>query len=576
MKVFKLKQFTSSIVLKSILFLIVMMVLIVSFSTYLYTKRQTEDSLLWSYNSNETQLQQLASTADIEMEQFTKRLSLLTKVTEIQNMDPIVSAGYLKSYNVSTLFSSGETISLYDRTNTLICDNSMVGSSVVTYPIDLTKISPVRASQTPWYRDEDNAPKKAFGSAVIDRAHGDGSLIASFSMRSRLWKYFSDHKVGNKGFIVAISGSGEILYHPDLKTWLNGPHKISELGLEDFDPKSFETTGPYFQQLHDKNIYLLNYNYNPTYDLGLIALQPKSELDAMAAYVRNVSIIMLSIAIFAILLVAFWLLRTLAHPLNRLIEHITQITNGNIDIEQIHVGKRHDEIGQLSKSFNQMHSTIQRQIRELDNHRKMLEQEVFERTQELELANKKLDLISRTDELTQLPNRRDMNETIENEVGRSARTHKPFCFIFIDIDHFKNVNDTYGHAAGDMILKSVSTTVRNLLRKYDVLSRYGGEEFLTLLPETDLEGAAVVAERFRKQIENTTIRYAEFDIKVTITLGVSLYDPKLGADKSIQQADKALYEGKESGRNKVVIWDPKRTSPEEYKQAAMDDAEARR
>jgi len=575
MRVHKLKRFTSSIVLKSILLLIVAMVFIVSVSAYLYTKRQTEDSLFWNFNSNQTQLLQLASTTNIEMEQFTKRLSLLTKVTEIQGMDPIVSAGYLKSYNVSTLFSSGETVSLYDRSGTLICDNAMVGSSNTTYPIDKAKISPVRASQTPWYRDVDNTPKKAFGIAVIDRAHGDGALIASFALRSRLWKYFSDYKVGNKGYIVAISGSGEILYHPDLKAWLENTHKISELGL-DFDPKSFETKDPQFQKLNDGTTYLINYNYNSIYDLGLIALQPKSELDAMAAYVRNVSAIMLSFAIFAILLVAFWMIMMLARPLSRLIEHITQITNGNMDIEEIHVGKRHDEIGQLSKAFNQMHSTIQRQIRELNNHRKMLEQEVYERTQELEEANKKLDLISRTDELTQLPNRRDMNETIENEVGRSARTHKPFCFIFIDIDHFKNVNDTYGHQAGDMILKSVSCTVRNLLRKYDVLSRYGGEEFLTLLPETDLEGAAVVAERFRKQIENTTIRYAEFDIKVTITLGVSLYDPKLGADRSIQLADKALYEGKESGRNKVVVWDPKRTTADEYKQAAMEDAECRR
>jgi diguanylate cyclase (GGDEF)-like protein len=257
-------------------------------------------------------------------------------------------------------------------------------------------------------------------------------------------------------------------------------------------------------------------------------------------------------------------------PLNKLILHIKQITQGNLDIQEIDVGTRYDEIGQLGKAFNIMHSTIKRQIGELNAHRDILEQEVRERTKDLEEANKKLDLISKTDELTGLPNRRDMNETIANEVGRVQRTHKPFCFIFIDIDHFKNINDTYGHACGDVILKSVAQTIRGLLRKYDVFARYGGEEFLTLLPETDLEGAAVVAERFRKQIEKMTVRYADFTIKITITLGVAKYDDRLGADRSIQMADKALYQGKESGRNRVIVWEPEWVTNADYEAAAIE------
>jgi diguanylate cyclase (GGDEF)-like protein len=93
-----------------------------------------------------------------------------------------------------------------------------------------------------------------------------------------------------------------------------------------------------------------------------------------------------------------------------------------------------------------------------------------------------------------------------------------------------------------------------LLRKYDVLARYGGEEFLTLLPETEVNDAALVAERFRKQIENQTIFFGDQEIKATITLGVAQYDSSLGAERCIQLADKALYDGKETGRNKVVIW----------------------
>ena len=108
------------------------------------------------------------------------------------------------------------------------------------------------------------------------------------------------------------------------------------------------------------------------------------------------------------------------------------------------------------------------------------------------------------------------------------------------------------------------------MRKYDVFARYGGEEFLTLLPETDLEGAAVVAERFRKKIEQMTVRYADFTIKVTITLGVSRYDERLGADRSIQMADKALYRGKESGRNQVIVWEPEWVTEADYEAAAIE------
>jgi diguanylate cyclase (GGDEF)-like protein len=172
--------------------------------------------------------------------------------------------------------------------------------------------------------------------------------------------------------------------------------------------------------------------------------------------------------------------------------------------------------------------------------------------------------LANTDYLTGLYNRQYIQKLIYDE------SHKNVAIM--DVDHFKNINDTYGHACGDVILKSVSQTIRGLLRKYDVFARYGGEEFLTLLPETDLEGATIVAERFRKQIEKMTVRYADFTIKITITLGVAKYDHRLGADRSIQMADKALYQGKEGGRNRVVVWNPEWVTDADYEAAAIEQA----
>lgn len=562
-------RFSRSIIFKVILVLPVSMTIVVTGSTFFMNDKQNDLMLEWNFNNNEAQLAQIMNTATTEMRQFGDRLSLLTKTSELQGMEPTTAASFLKSYSVSSLFISGETVTVYDREDKFVCDNAMVSSPTESpYPIEFSRITPHRPYITPWFRtSQDAPPQRIFAIGIVNRAAGDGSLVATFSLR-RIWKHLVEYKVGKNGFVMAVNSLGEILYHPDLKQWLTGTHKIAELGLN-IDPQNFDTKSAEYHTLADGVTYLTNFRYDSAYDFALFSFQPKSEIDNMVTSSSVGNWVILVASMFIIFFLAAWMFAKMGLPLNNLTYHIYEIVEGK-EMEQIHVGNRNDEIGMLSKAFNVMISTIQRQIRELEAHRKSLEQEVSERTKELKIANKKLDLISRTDELTGLPNRRDMNETIANEIERTQRSRKPFCFIFVDIDHFKVINDTYGHACGDVILKSVSQTIRGLLRKYDVFARYGGEEFLTLLPETDLEGATAVAERFRRQIEMMTVHYADYTINITITLGVSQFDHRLGADRSIQLADKALYQGKESGRNKVVVWQPEWTTESDYEAAAIE------
>lgn len=165
----------------------------------------------------------------------------------------------------------------------------------------------------------------------------------------------------------------------------------------------------------------------------------------------------------------------------------------------------------------------------------------------------KLELMARTDMLTELANRRDMSERLEMESARSARSGQTFGVILFDIDNFKRVNDTYGHDAGDRVLISVAETFRAVLRGSDVCARWGGEEFLILCPETDLEQTRAVAEKCRQAVERREFPQGLEFLRITISGGVSATrQPQYTWERMLRDADTALYEAKNSGKNKVI------------------------
>ena len=165
------------------------------------------------------------------------------------------------------------------------------------------------------------------------------------------------------------------------------------------------------------------------------------------------------------------------------------------------------------------------------------------------------------DALTGLNNRHQFALRLREETASAKRQNAPLCCIMTDIDFFKKVNDTYGHAVSDCVLKNVAKTKKKELRENDIPSRYGGEEFAILLPYTTLDEATLVAQRLRRAIEKKKINIEEYNIQgvsqlsVTISVGVSAYDKTMKEPQLLyQNADKALYEAKESGRNKVVVF----------------------
>ena len=186
--------------------------------------------------------------------------------------------------------------------------------------------------------------------------------------------------------------------------------------------------------------------------------------------------------------------------------------------------------------------------------RKAAQEKQEQLIQELLDLKKKLEISVRTDPLTDLPNRRGLAEKLEYEKIRFDRSKNPFTVVIGDIDHFKSINDSFGHDAGDHILKNIARMLRDNSRKQDIVSRWGGEEFIILLPETDLGNGAILAEKLRDKIESEVFVYEGKKIPVTLSFGLSVYNKKdLKMDDVIKQADECLYEAKNSGRNKVVF-----------------------
>lgn len=180
--------------------------------------------------------------------------------------------------------------------------------------------------------------------------------------------------------------------------------------------------------------------------------------------------------------------------------------------------------------------------------------ELEEANRQLEDVNAKLERLSTIDELTQLYNRRYFQENFPREVHRAMRYHHNLTVMMMDLDHFKSVNDSYGHQAGDEVLRIVGRVLTHQLRETDLIARYGGEEFVAILPETPQSEAAVIAERIRASIEAQVIHIGNQDLSVTLSLGYTtgtgeaLSDP----DILVSDADSALYRAKQLGRNKVI------------------------
>lgn len=202
------------------------------------------------------------------------------------------------------------------------------------------------------------------------------------------------------------------------------------------------------------------------------------------------------------------------------------------------------EVSYLSSAFEDMSESIYK-------YQNSLEEQVKERTKELIDKNQELLKLSITDKLTEIYNRAKLDKTLQEEFNRSKRYKTEFSVILIDIDFFKKVNDTFGHQIGDDVLKESAQVLKNSIRLTDVLGRWGGEEFLIISPQTNLEGAVKIAEHINNAIK--LYKFKTYPNKVTMSIGVASYFEDMSKiEEILLNADKSLYKAKENGRDRVV------------------------
>lgn len=283
-------------------------------------------------------------------------------------------------------------------------------------------------------------------------------------------------------------------------------------------------------------------------DISALAEKAQKNADSLAKSAQ----IVIAVTVMAILLAMFSLhynlFRSIAMPVKRLRELMADVSS-----EQDFTRGLNEKITTISKDFDRSKEGVRSDVEDISTlvgaFDSML-RTIHTYIGELKRVEGELEKLATVDKLTQAYNRMKFDEIISKEMERARRYKDPLCLVAFDIDRFKEVNDAYGHQAGDSVLKAIADIVRANIRETDYLVRWGGEEFIILAPETEIERGEVLAHRIRGVIES--FRFDKIG-RMTVSFGVTQYKPDDVEDTFIKRADDALYMAKERGRNRVEV-----------------------
>ncbi len=271
----------------------------------------------------------------------------------------------------------------------------------------------------------------------------------------------------------------------------------------------------------------------------VVAERDRAEVYRGWVALRNLFLVLVGGMALVVALIAYRLGRSIALPLQRLIAAADRIADGDLDVRLSVM--RHDELGRLTQVFNQMADKLR------SSHA-----EILATSQTLQQQNRLLETLSITDSLTGLYNRSKLDSILNDQIALYKRNRRPFAVLMLDIDHFKTLNDSCGHIAGDELLATMAGILAQSIRSVDYAARYGGDEFVIILIDTPADMALETAERIRSQVESAHYSAGEQSVMVTVSIGIAQWQADdIDSTAVYARADQALYEAKRAGRNRV-------------------------
>lgn len=298
-----------------------------------------------------------------------------------------------------------------------------------------------------------------------------------------------------------------------------------------------------------EDIFLANVSFQAAGDVVFDRLRVGFQMIMVSALIKSAALTMLF----------FWAFRRrLAVPLQKLTEAVTSVDLDSLKDQQVDLQQAQaNELTELEEAFNRMLNRLENERvahdSAMETLHKELEQQVAERTHDLQRANQQLEQLVRTDPLTGVANRRHFVERVQIEIQRAHRENTPLALLMLDLDHFKSINDTWGHSSGDSVLRNFAALISGLSRTSDLLARLGGEEFAMILPNTGLEGALELASRILELVRQQSIDTGTAPIFYSTCIGAAtLASQESSYEPLLKRADAALYRAKKGGRDRVM------------------------